>query len=66
MANQILSVECKSEQISSGLVAIYSSDFQDKLINILNPYSDGETAKRIADILQSGDISIISKLKKIC
>jgi UDP-hydrolysing UDP-N-acetyl-D-glucosamine 2-epimerase len=63
-ANQTLTVECKAEQISSGLVAIFSSNFQDKLVNISNPYGDGKTAKRIADILQSIDISVISKAKK--
>lgn len=64
IADQTLTVECKSEQIISGLEAIYSSHFQDKLINISNPYGDGNTAKRIADILESLDISAISKAKK--
>ena len=61
---QTLTVECKSEQIASSLVVIYSSVFQEKLVNVSNPYGDGKTASTVADILLRIDLSEISKAKK--
>ena len=61
---QTLTVECKSEQIASSLVAIYSSAFQEKLVNVSNPYGDGKSASTVADILRRIDLSEISKAKK--
>lgn len=52
-------INCKPNigSIINALDILYSDGFQDKLLNIKNPYGEGNTAKKIYDILHIMDFS---------
>jgi GDP/UDP-N,N'-diacetylbacillosamine 2-epimerase (hydrolysing) len=60
-AESIIDCEPTKESIKKALQELYSSDFQEKLKNIVNPYSDGNTARRILKVLKAYDIRNILK-----
>ena len=63
-AKNIIDVGHERDEIINGInTALYDKKFLSKLINLRNPYGDGKSAKRIANILESIDLhpSIIQK-----
>jgi GDP/UDP-N,N'-diacetylbacillosamine 2-epimerase (hydrolysing) len=60
-AESIIDCEPTKESIKKALQELYSSDFQEKLKNIVNPYGDGNTARRILKVLKAYDIRNILK-----
>ena len=51
------------EEIKKALRKLFSKDFKRKIRNVINPYGDGNAAKRIKDILKKFDIGNILKKK---
>ena len=60
-AESIIDCESTKESIKKALQKLYSSNFQEKLKNIVNPYGDGNTARRIVKVLKAYDIRNILK-----
>ena len=58
-------IHCKADQISilGALKKIYSSKFQDSLLEIKNPYGEGGASKKIINILEKIDLKDLIKKK---
>jgi len=56
-------INCKParESILKALEKLYSKEFKEILKGVINPYGDGDAAKRIKDILKSCDVGNILK-----
>jgi len=51
----------KKESIDGALVKLYSSDFQEIINNVINPYGDGGASKKIASIIKEKKLDNIIK-----
>lgn len=60
----VIDCVCSKESIMGGLDKALSADFGSSILDIVNPYGDGRTAKRIVNILMDVDLSDKSKLIK--
>lgn len=60
-ARSVIDCDPTKEDIQSALRKLYSKEFQDNLKSIANPYSNGNTAEKIKNILNKYDISNIIK-----
>jgi len=60
-ARSIIDCDSTKEDIQSALRKLNSKEFQDNLKSIANPYSNGNTAEKIKNILNKYDISNIIK-----
>lgn len=60
-ASSVIDCNPTHEDIRNAFKILYSKEFQDNLKSIINPYSDGNTAKRIKDILKHHDLTNILK-----
>jgi UDP-hydrolysing UDP-N-acetyl-D-glucosamine 2-epimerase len=60
-------IDCKGteEDIKRALDIIYDKKFKETIKNISNPYGDGDSAKKIKNILKHSEISIIKKFYEI-
>jgi len=60
-ARSVIDCDPTKEDIQSALRKLYSKEFQVNLKSIVNPYSNGNTAEKIKNILNKHDISNIIK-----
>ena len=60
-AESVIDCEPTKESIRRAIETLYSSDFQSKLRNVVNPYGDGYAAERIVRVLSSVNILTIKK-----
>lgn len=60
-AKSVIDCDPTKEDIRNALEKLYSKEFQESLKSIINPYSDGNTAKRIKDVLKDYNITNIVK-----
>ena len=61
-SNSVVDCEPRREDIRNAFRKLYSKAFQESLKSTINPYGDGNTARRIKDILK--DYSLKNILKK--
>lgn len=62
MADSIINCDPNKEQILQAIYKVYSDDFQRLLKDVKNPYDNGNTSKKIVEILKN--ISLDNILKK--
>lgn len=60
-ADNVINCEPSVQGIARALKTLYSSNFQKKLKNIKNPYGDGNTAKKIKEIVKNVDMHTLLK-----
>jgi len=60
-AKSVIDCEPTKKGIKRAIERLYSEEFQKSLENVVNPYGDGNTAKRIKGILKSNDLTGIVK-----
>jgi len=60
-AKSIIDTSHKQAEILQALDRVYSLSFQKSLKDIINPHGEGETSKKIANILKNVDLNIITK-----
>jgi UDP-hydrolysing UDP-N-acetyl-D-glucosamine 2-epimerase len=60
-AESVIDCEPTKESIRRAIEILYSTSFQSKLKNVVNPYGDGHAAKRIVRVLSSTNISTLKK-----
>lgn len=63
MAASVIHCECRADAIRAALKQARSSEFQNRLKTVVNPYGDGHAAKRVADVLENIDLNGILKKK---
>ena len=51
-AHSVIDCEPTKQDIKCALITLYSSSFQEKLINVDNPYGNGGVAQQIVSILR--------------
>ena len=56
-AENVIDVDFNYLEIKSGIEKALSDDFNHKLKNIKNPYGNGNSAKKIVDILEKVEIN---------
>jgi GDP/UDP-N,N'-diacetylbacillosamine 2-epimerase (hydrolysing) len=61
-AMSVIDCEPTKESIKNGFTKLYSTDFQKKLLSVVNPYGEGGATAKIMDILKSEPIP--KELKK--
>jgi GDP/UDP-N,N'-diacetylbacillosamine 2-epimerase (hydrolysing) len=61
LALSIINCEPNRESIRSALVEMYSSEFQFKLAEAVNPYGEGGATERILSVIREVDLEGISK-----
>jgi len=61
LALSIINCEPNRESIRSALVEMYSSEFQSKLSEAVNPYGEGGATERILSVIREVDLEGISK-----
>ena len=54
-AESVIDCEVSKESIKSGIEKLYSSNFQEKIKNVLNPYGSGGATEKIIDIIKNFD-----------
>lgn len=60
----VIHCECSKEEVLKAINRGLSRDFRDKLENYKNPYGDGNTSKKIMDVLKRIDLHDISLIQK--
>lgn len=59
----ILDVDLNSESLARAFKKIYSSEFLENISSMQNPYGNGESSKKIIDILKNIDTNTLNKKK---
>jgi GDP/UDP-N,N'-diacetylbacillosamine 2-epimerase (hydrolysing) len=52
-ATSVINCEPNSDSISRALLKLYSKEFQNNLLNSINPYGDGGASEKIVDIIKN-------------
>ena len=60
-ANSVIDCEPKKQDFKCALMILFSSSFQEKLINVDNPYGNGGTAQRVVTILRKSNLNGLLK-----
>ena len=60
-ASSVVEVSDSKADIVDGLEKIYSTEFQEKLKNVMNPYGNGGASKKIKQIIKEVDLKNILK-----
>ena len=60
-ADSVIDCEPAKESILTAIRKLYSKEFQDKLINVKNPYGEGGVSKKIKKVLKEVDLTNILK-----
>ena len=60
-AKSVIDCEPTKESIRKAFELLYSSEFQNQLKKVVNPYGDGKAAERIVKVLKTFDIASIKK-----
>lgn len=60
-AKSVIDCGANYQNIKRAIEVLYSSEFQEILKNVVNPYGDGNAAPRIKNILKNADLSNIKK-----
>jgi GDP/UDP-N,N'-diacetylbacillosamine 2-epimerase (hydrolysing) len=60
-AKSILNCEANRDEIKNALSQLYTNEFQENLINTVNPYGDGGAADRIVSIIEKIPLDGINK-----
>jgi GDP/UDP-N,N'-diacetylbacillosamine 2-epimerase (hydrolysing) len=61
-AESVINCEPRKDSVLKAFEKLYSKEFQEKLKNVKNPYGDGNSSKKIKEILKS--INLYNILKK--
>ena len=60
-AKSVIDCEPTKESIRKAFELLYSSEFQNQLKKVVNPYGDGKAAERIVKVIKTFDIASIKK-----
>ncbi|MDK2821916.1 MAG: hypothetical protein PWP31_1881 [Clostridia bacterium] len=61
MASSVINCKPSYESIKHAFNLLFSNEFQNTLCRVVNPYGDGNSAKKIVDILKQIDIESVKK-----
>jgi GDP/UDP-N,N'-diacetylbacillosamine 2-epimerase (hydrolysing) len=64
-SESIIDCQPNSEKIGSAICRLYSSEFQQKLLNVKNPYGEGGSSQKIAGVLSTHSLTKLLKKKFI-
>lgn len=62
-ADSVLDIDVDEKQILTAVERIYSSEFQDVLEKTINPYGQGDSAKKVVNVLKTVDLENLKKKK---